>query len=165
MKNVAALLLCAGCLTLCAGCAKSAELSAFHDEMDSFYEGLTQSVSELEAIDPASESAADDMLSCLDEMSLLFWQFSEAEVPEKMEDRIGNVDELADQAAAYMQEACRLWHDAWEGEEYDEAAAQAAQEYYTRAMEWVNYISLLLQGRIPEGEDVTVVAGTEETTR
>ena len=74
---------------------------------------------------------------------------------------MGNVDELADDAAAYMEEASRLYRIALEDGGAGGPALNAARENYTRAMEQVNYIAVLLQGRIPEGEGVTVIAEEE----
>ena len=162
MKKNPRIVLGAVCLSaICMGCGSDAQSTAFHDEMERVYEGLTDSVNTLEAIDPSSENAEDQILGELDEMSELFERLSNIEVPPKMADRVGNVDELADDAAAYMKEASRLYHNAWHNAEYDGQAVQAAQENYTRAMERVNYIAILLQGRVPEGDNITVIPEEE----
>ena len=153
--------LAAACLALCAGCGKDGRLTAFHEEMDLFYDGLTDSVSALEAIEPSDENAGEAVQEQLEEMSGLFDQLAAIEVPPKMEERVGNVDELADEAAAYMEEASRLYRIALEDGGAGGPALNAARENYTRAMEQVNYIAVLLQGRIPEGEGVTVIAEEE----
>ncbi len=144
------------CLWL-AGCRKDAALTTFHDEMDSFYESLSAATGQLEAIDPASESAADDLLDVLASMDQLFQEMAAISVPEEF----ANVEDLADEASLYMTEASALYAEAYADGLYDESIGQAAGENYTRAMKRVNYIAILLQGRIPEDEGVTVVE--EET--
>lgn len=148
------------CLFLLAGCGSDPELSGFRDQMDSFYESLSAAVNTLESIDPDSASVTDEILAGLDEMSVLFDELAEIEVPPKFEENFGNIEELADQASQYMSEADSLYHEAFADGGYDDALAQAAHENYTRAMKRVNYIAILLQGRIPEDDNITVI--TEE---
>lgn len=150
------------CLFLLSGCGSDPKLSAFYDQMDSFYQSLSITVNTLESVDPDSESAVDDMLAGLDEMSVLFGQLAEIEVPDKLEAHFGNVEELADQASDYMEEAGRLYHEAYADGGYDADIAQAAFENYTRAMKRVNYIAILLQGRIPEDDNITVITEDNE---
>lgn len=145
------------CLFL-AGCGDDPKLTQFHSEMDGFYEFLSASVNVLENIDPASESAVDDMIAQLDSLSLLFEELANIEVPEEFE----NIEELADEASEYMTEADLLYREAYAENGYDDAVAEAAVENYNRAMKRINYIAILLQGRYPEGEDVIIV--TEEET-
>jgi len=144
------------------GCREDAEMSAFYDHMDSFYESLSQTTSSLEAINPSSETAVDEVLIKLDELEQLFVDLSEINVPEKFEEQFGNVEELADQALEYMQEAKDVYEEAYSAKKPDESMAEAAEEYYSRAMKRVNYIAQFLQGQVPEGADITVVHTEEE---
>ncbi len=148
------------CLFLLSGCGSDQAMVAFHDEMDGFYTSLSALVNDLESIDADSDTAVDEMLSDLDEMNVLFEQLAAIEVPAKMEEHFGNVAELADQASEYMAGADQLYHEAYAEGGYDESIAQAAWENYNRAMKRVNYIAILLQGRIPEDDNITVI--TEE---
>lgn len=158
-KIVPALLL--GALLL-AGCGKDAALTAFHDDMNGFYESLSAAASALEGIDPSSETAADQLLSQLDQMDVLFQDLAAIEVPADYEDQFGNIEELADEAASYMTEAGSLYHEAYEQASLDESLLMAAEENYSRAMKRVNYIAQLLQGQMPEGDNITVIESDDD---
>ena len=58
-----------------------------------------------------------------------------------------------------MTEAVSLYHDVFEAEEYDESTADVAVQNYDRAMTRLSYISTLLQGELPEGDNIII---TEE---
>ncbi len=156
MKKIVFLLLCTG-LFLCTGCGKSQQLDTFHDEMDSFYDSLSTAVVNLENIDPNSETAVEDMLAQLDNMTVLFHSLASMEYPDPFE----NVQETAMEAAEYLQEAARLYHETY-AEGYDDALAEAARENYSRAMKRINYVAILLQGRYPEDENVMILSGPDE---
>lgn len=158
MKTRLHILTLAFCALLLAGCGESQELTDFHDEMDNFYHSLSVSVSALENIDPSSDTSVDEMLAQLDAMTVLFGELAAIEVPELFE----NVEEPADQAAQYMAQAGQLYHEAYADGGYDDAVAQAAIENYSRAMQRVNYIAILLQRRYPDDENVTIVSEPEE---
>lgn len=144
------------------GCGKDAALTAFHEDMNGFYESLYASAGALGAIDPASETAADEMLSQMDQMESIFQELAAIEVPDDYEDQFGNIEELADEAAEYMTEAGALYHEAYEETSLDDSLLMAADENYSRAMKRVNYIAQLLQGRIPEGDNITVIHTDDE---
>ena len=147
---------------LFAGCAKDAGLTVFHDEMNGFYEALYASANRLNSIDPSGESATQDLLNQLDQIEVLFNGLASIEVPDDYEDQFGNIEELADEAAAYMTEADTLYHEAFEDQRVDESILMAADENYSRAMKRVNYIAQLLQGHIPEGDNITVIQAEDE---
>ena len=60
-----------------------------------------------------------------------------------------------------MQEAVRLYEEAYAEEYVNDALIQAAAENYEYAMKRVNYIAIILQGEIPEGATVIETDGTE----
>ena len=76
---------------------------------------------------------------------------AQLEVPEQF----SAAESLADEADENMKEAVALFHQAYEGETYDEALGQAALEYYERTNVRIQYIITILHGEIPEGEGVT----------
>lgn len=162
MKRGITFLMAYLCLFLLSGCGSDPAIDAFHDEMDRFYSSLSESVNGLEAIDTESGAAIEEMLSELDEMNVLFEQLAAIEVPDKLEEHFGNVAELADQAWEYMAEADRLYHEVYANDSYDQSVADAAWENYNRAMKRVNYIAILLQGRIPEDDNITVITQENE---
>lgn len=158
MKKINLLML-AICLLFLAGCGKSNEqLDTFHDDMDSFYNSLSTTVNALESIDPQSETAVDDMLSQLDSMTVLFESLASMEYPEPFE----SIQETAISASEYMNTAAELYHEAYADGAYDDSLAEAAAENYSRAMKRINYVAILLQGRYPEDENVTIISEPDE---
>ena len=81
---------------------------------------------------------------------------SELEVPKNF----SGCEELADDAYTYMQEADRLYKEwAADPENADEQLVDMARQNYDRALTRVSYISVILQGGVPEGDGVSI---TEE---
>lgn len=167
MKKTASAILAIFLLFL-AGCGSgNQELNTFHDEMDGFYDSLSAAVVSLESIDPQSDTAVTDMLAQLDSMDVLFDSLAGMEYP----DPFTNIKDTAIEASEYMEEAARLYHEAY-ADGYDDAIAEAAGENYSRAMKRINYVAILLQGRYPEDDNVMVISepdepdwnGGEETT-
>ena len=74
------------------------------------------------------------------------------------------IDELAAQAAEHMQEADSLYHEACSAETFDQERASAAQEHYQRAMKRIHYIGIMLQGRTPDDEEITIIHETTDWT-
>ena len=144
------------------GCGKNAALTTFYNDMNGFYESLYAASNTMNAIDPASETAHNELLGQLDQIDGLFQQLASIEVPDDYEDQFGNIEELADEAAEYMTEADSLYHEAYAEERLDESLLMAADENYSRAMKRVNYIAHLLQGKIPEGDNITVIEADDE---
>lgn len=156
-KNSKKLLLSAILLCLfLSGCGKkNQELTEYQENMTTFYEQVSTISASIEAIDPASETATADLLSNLDLMSEQFQYLSEMTVPKEFE----NVESLANDASSYMSQAVELYHEAYSNGSYNEYTAQAAYEYYARAMTRISYISDLLQGKIPDDANVVVTTG------
>ncbi len=143
------------CLFL-SGCGKKdQELAEYQANMTTFYEQVSAISSSIEAIDPASETATADLLSNLDLLSEQFQYLSDMTVPKEFE----NIESLADDAGSYMSQAVTLYHEAYSNGSYNEYTAQAASEYYARAMTRISYISDLLQGKIPDDANVVVTTG------
>lgn len=158
MKRKISILIGGLCLLLFTGCGGDEKLNTFHDEMDNFYNSLAGTVNDLESIDPQSETAVDDMLTDLDAMAVLFSDLAAIEIPAEFE----SLSELPGEAADYMAEANRLYHDAYADGGYDDALAAAAGENYSRAMKRINYIAIILQGRLPDDDNIILISETEE---
>ena len=109
----------------------------------------------MDNIDATSDTAIDELLSCLDNMNEQFLFLAAIEVPSKF----SNIESLADVASTYMGESVSLYHEYYESTDYDDSVRQAANENYIRAMKRKDYISILLQGNIPDDTEVMV---TEE---
>ena len=70
-----------------------------------------------------------------------------------------SIESLADEASEYMTEAVSVYHQVFEASEFDSATADIAGENYDRAMKRLSYISTLLQGELPDDENIII---TEE---
>ncbi|MCI8570759.1 MAG: hypothetical protein HFI43_05075 [Lachnospiraceae bacterium] len=153
-----------------AGCGKKdAELENYRMNMNQFFENVRIFDSSINAIDPNSETAVNDLLSLLDSMNTSFAQMASLEVPEGFP----GVDVLADEASQYMSEAVSYYHQAYEGENFDAALEDAARQNYERANVRLQYIVSILHGDIPEeiytydepGGETGDVESSEQETR
>ena len=143
-------------LCLCiAGCGKDQKLEEYNENISAFTLNISDISTRMEEIDTTSDTAASEVLVCLDEMQAQFVILSEMEVPKEF----ASVESLADEASEYMTEAVTLYHQVFEAEEYSEETASIAHENYNRAMKRLSYISSLLQGELPEDDNIII---TEE---
>ena len=139
------------------GCGEKEELTKFKDEMNQFYTEISGIEGEIASIDEEAEDAVESIIHCMEQMALQFQNLSEIEVPEEFI----SIEELADDASSYMEEAVRLYSEAYEEDYVSDSLIQAATENYESAMKRVNYIAVLLQGEIPEGATVVESDGSE----
>lgn len=154
MKKILLILLVL--FTLClAGCGKDEQLEQYKEDITNFNINISDIATRMDNIDTTSENAVSDVLSCLGEMEYQFALLAELEVPKAF----ASIDSLADEASEYMTEAVSLYNEVFTAEEYSEEKAAAAEENYNRAMTRLSYISSLLQGELPEGENIII---TEE---
>lgn len=158
MNKKCTLLLTALCgLSLIAGCGEKKELTVFKENMDSFYTQITDIQDSIQSIDIGSEDAASNLLSDLEQMVQQFDSLAAMEAPQEF----SNIEELADDAATYMQQAYELYQQAYSQDFISDSYTQAASENYASAMKRISYIAALLQGEIPEGATVTEGDDTE----
>lgn len=145
--------LCAGffCVFALTACGQDEELTAYKENMTTFFEQVEAYNDGMNAIDAASEDAVKELLRYLDQFQAQLTWMAELEVP----DQFSAVESLADEADENMRQAVSLYHQAYEAEEFDENTAQAAREYYDRANVRIQYIITILHGEIPEGDGVT----------
>ena len=145
-------LLCGLWLT---GCGENAELAAYQEDMNTFFEHIAEINDGMNAIasDASTDSATKQkmLLSYLDQLQEEIAWMAELETP----DQFSAVDGLADEADENMRQAVALYHNAYEAEEFDEVTAQVAKQYYERANLRIQYIIMILHGQIPQGEGIT----------
>lgn len=146
-------LLCGLFLT---ACGEDETLTAYQDDMNTFFEHIASYNDGMNAINTSDADAKEQLLSYLDQLQAEVTWMAELTVPE----RFSAVDSLADEADENMRQAVELYHRAYESEIFDEGVAQAAREYYDRANIRIQYIIMILHGEIPEGEGITY---TEES--
>ena len=133
------------------GCGEDETLTAYQEDMNTFFERIAQINDGMNSIDASADDAAQQLLSYLDQLQEEVAWMAELETP----DQFSAVDSLADEADENMQQAVALYHEAYGSEEYDEPIAEAAGEYYDRANLRIQYIIMILHGEIPEGEGIT----------
>ena len=139
------------CAFLLTACGEDEVLTAYQEDMNTFFENLASYNDNMNSIDPNSEDAVSQLLAYLDGLQNEITWMAELEVPEQF----AAAESLADEADENMKEAVALFHSAYEGDTYDEALGQAALEYYERTNIRIQYIITILHGEIPEGEGVT----------
>ena len=142
---------------LLTACGENEVLTAYQEDMNTFFERASEYNDKMNAIDRESDTAVIELLGYLDAFAEDIQWMAELEVPEQF----SAVESLADEADENMKEAVALFHTAYDGETYDEGSEQAALEYYNRTNIRIQYIITILHGEIPEGEGVTY---TEENS-
>lgn len=138
-------------IVLLTACGEDETLSAYLEDMNTFFEKAAEYNEKMNAIDRESDTAMLELLGYLDALEEDIAWMAELEVPEQF----SAAESLADEAAENMEQAVALFHKAYEGETFDDATAQAAIEYYNRTNIRIQYIITILHGEIPEGEGVT----------
>ncbi|MDE5940373.1 MAG: hypothetical protein K2H37_15010 [Lachnospiraceae bacterium] len=131
-------------------CGENEELTAYQEDMNTFFERAAEYNDKMNAIDRESDTAVIELLGYLDAFAEDIQWMAELTVPEQF----SAVESLADEADENMKEAVALFHAAYDGEAYDEGSEQAALEYYDRTNIRIQYIITILHGEIPEGEGV-----------
>ena len=144
-------------ISILTGCGEKEELTKFQEDISQFYAEVTALENEIATIDEEAEEAVDTLINYMEEMALQFHNLAEIEVPQEFV----SIEELAEDASSYMDEAVRLYSEAYEEDYVSDSLIQAASENYESAMKRVNYIAVLLQGEIPEGATVVESDGTE----
>ena len=139
------------------GCGEKEELTVYEENMKNFYAEISEIENAIAEIDESSENAVSTLLINMEEMAACFQTLADMDVPVEFI----SIEELADDASAYMDEAVRLYSEAYEEDYVSDAMIQAATENYESAMKRINYIAILLQGEIPEGATVVEGDGTE----
>ncbi len=151
-KNRGLLLIALLSFMLLAGCGEKKELTEFKENMSLFYDQITDIGDSMKEISPDSEEAVNSLLTLLDAMEAQFQFLADIQVPTEF----STIETLADEAATHMTEAVNYYHQAHEGETFDENLASVASQHYQIAMKRVNYIATLLQGEIPDDPNVIV---------
>ncbi len=140
---IAALLLTSS--VFAAGCGENeaaAELEIYKSNLTTFFENISYLDSQLNALDPNSESSREELLGYLDQINEQFAALAALDVPEQFT----NVKELAAGASENMNHAVEYYKEAYTEEAFNENYAVAANEYYSRANERLVYILQFLHG-------------------
>ena len=151
MKKYKIMGVCLFLIFLLTACGEDEALTAYQEDMNTFFVKAAQYNENMNAIDRNSDTAMIELLGYLDALAEDIEWMAGLEVPEQF----SAAESLADEAAENMKQAVDLFHAAYEGDTYDDGSAQAALEYYNRANIRIQYIIVILHGEIPEGEGVT----------
>lgn len=151
MKKICAIMIFTMAFSLC-GCGNTAKLDEYYDGMQSFCSNVQIITEQLDLIDVTRESAGSQITDQLNDLSEQFRIMSELEVPKNF----SACEELGDEAYNYMTETVRLYNE-WviSPDSAGTETLEMAKENYIRAMQRVNYISIVLQGGIPEGDNIS----------
>ena len=93
MKNkIRPLLATVLAVLLLSGCGEDPELVQFRNYMENFCTKISEIDTSINSIDAQSDTAVNDLLSCLDELDNVFQSFAEHDFPEEFD----YLEELAD---------------------------------------------------------------------
>lgn len=152
-KKICALLLIimTGC-TL-AGCNNSGnELDEYRLSVEKFYQEAVKINDNINDIDAENNKAPQELLDELDDLNALFQDFAAIDVPAEYI----AVESLADEAAAFMDEAVTMYHSSFSEGTFNDFSSSMAYEKYCRAIIRINYIGDILQGKTLEGENINI---------
>lgn len=138
----------------CSGCNSSAadKMEAFSKSISEFSTNVSDINKQINEIDASADDASQQLLSCLDQLDKDFSELADMEIPAQYD----SISSLADEASENMSQAVTFYHTAYESDPFSEQDAEVAYQYYTRAMTRLNYIGTILQGKLPEGDNVTI---------
>lgn len=134
------------------GCGEDPKLTKFKNDIEAFCNDIATIDANMNSIDAASESAPDELLDYLDQLEQSFKVLAEISAPEEY----AYIEDLADEASAYMTTAVSSYHEAFGDNSYNEYTAEYARENYERAYLRVTVILQLLHGEDINIEGVTV---------
>lgn len=160
MKKIHLMLIASIMIAALCGCGKKDEqLEQYKADMTAFTDEIDELVTAIENIDLNSENRTQELLGYLDEMDAAFAKMGGLEVPEQF----SNIEDLADEASENLSEAVALYHQAFDyPDNYDPQIIDAALEYYSRAFKRLDYIGTILQGEIPDDENITIISDDED---
>ncbi len=158
--SLTAILICSVfCLTGC-GAKGDPELIEFKNTMNTFFEDVAEIDAQLNALDPESEGAVEEMLVLLDELDAKCAALAEIEIP----DEFYVMSEYPDNIHSNMSKAVENFHIAFSNDAYNEIYKDVADGYYSRANTRIHDMILLLHGELPTGDDITITTEEDESS-
>ncbi len=144
-------------IMLLTACGEDPILSQFRKNIDDFCTKISEIDTKINQIDAQSDSSAQELLSYLDELDLVFRNFAQLDFP----DEFKYLENLADESSQYMTEAVKYFHDAYVNDSYDTTSAEYARQYYSRAYKRIQIIITFLHGETPNDADLSIEYSTE----
>lgn len=153
MRKKMLTLLAAVCTALfLTACGEDSELTQFHKNIDDFCTKISEIDNSINSIDPNSDDAVSELLSCLDELDMVFQNFGKLDFPEEFD----YLEDTAREASEYMTTAVENFHEAYSNNSYNEYTAEYAQGNYNRAYKRVQIVISFLHGTTPDDVDLTM---------
>lgn len=143
-------------LSFISGCGKNQKLEDYRSSMEEYYKEASSYNDAIDSIDPDADDAGDQLLKQLDGLNEATQKMAALDVPSQF----ASNEELADDAADYMNQAVTLYHQAYSSDPYDPDLADQGRQYYERANKRIMYILKILHGEAP---DETGTASVQET--
>lgn len=134
------------------GCGEDPQLAHFKNSIDDFCTKVSQIDEEINNIDAEAENAPNELLSCLDELDIVFQSFGRLDFPEEFD----YLESIADEACTYMTEAVESYHEAYSNNSYNEYTADYAGQNYARAYKRVQIILSFLRGEEPDDPELSI---------
>lgn len=116
-------------LSGCGTSQKLEELQNYRSEMDGFCSSVSSLQAQIDAIEPDSENAQEELLSLLDQLAEVSAEAAEVSTPEGYEE----AGEMCRRASDYLQEAKGEYHAAFEAEPFDTESFQKGLDSYQSA--------------------------------
>lgn len=119
-------------ILLLSGCGTSQkleELQNYRSEMDDFCSSVSSLQAQIDAIDPDSGNAQQELLSLLDQLAEVSAKAAGFSTPEGYEE----AGEMCRRASDYLQEAKGEYHAAFEAEPFDTESFQKGLDSYQSA--------------------------------
>lgn len=139
------------------GCGEDPALAQFQKNMDDFCTKISEIDTSINSIDAEAEGSAEELLTYLDDLDIVFQSFARLDFPEEFD----YLENLADESSEYMSEAVKSYHDAFGFQSYNENTAEYARQNYSRAYKRVQIIISFLHGEEPQDPDLTIEYGTD----
>ncbi len=146
-------------LSVSCGSSEDSEIAAYREAMSTFFDSLSDQMSDLDVIEASSPSAREELLAAIDGMKQLCDDAVSIPVPEQFV----NAGEMTKETAKYMDLAAEQYHLALDDpSSFDEAAFDYAGQYYNIVGIRLRYLVSFLHGETPEGLDIHYEEASDE---
>ncbi|MBR5970932.1 MAG: hypothetical protein IK016_11410 [Lachnospiraceae bacterium] len=128
-------------------------LEQYHADMSSFFNNISAYHNSINAIEQGADAAeaSAELLRLMDGLQQEFSSLRNVPIPSEYT----AIADLMLDAADSMEEAARLYHEAYD-EDYRPVKAEQARIYYNRANRCIQVILQVLRGEEPYGEDLII---------
>ncbi|MCH5274302.1 MAG: hypothetical protein J1E65_00580 [Lachnospiraceae bacterium] len=140
-----------------AGCGEDQTIIRFQNDINAFCNKVAEIDAGINSIDSQSETASAELLTYLDQLDQAFKELSEISIPKEY----AYMEQLTSEASSYMTTAVEAYHEAFEGDTFNEHTAEYARENYERAYKRITVLLQLLRGEEVTGANVVIENASE----